>query len=92
MDKSELDDLRLKLEDPGPNEVTFFDRLRAVGGSVGLDENGELVKLLGPVFIDFEASGLWYYRKISRRPGIRTRLFRGRQRGGNGIPRYRILI
>lgn len=58
MDKSELDDLRLKLEDPGPNEVTFFDRLRAVGGSVGLDENGELVKLLGPVFIDFEASGL----------------------------------
>ncbi len=58
MEKSELDNLQTRLEEPGPNEVAFFDRLRAVGGSVGLDENGELVELPGPVFIDFEASGL----------------------------------
>ncbi len=58
MDKEELNDIATILGEPGPNEELFFARRRSLGLGVGLDENGEMVSVGGPVFIDFEASSL----------------------------------
>ena len=58
MDKDERDKLLEALSNPGPDEKTFFAKRRTLGVGVGLDEDGELVHLKGPIFIDFEASSL----------------------------------
>ncbi len=58
MDKEELDKLTKQMGEPGPAEELFFARRRALGLGVGLDENGQIVSMGGPVFIDFEASSL----------------------------------
>ncbi|MBI1495271.1 3'-5' exonuclease [Halocynthiibacter styelae] len=58
MDKDELNEIAKMLGEPGPNEELFFARRRALGLGAGLDENGEIVSVGGPVFIDFEASSL----------------------------------
>lgn len=58
MDEYELDKNTALMGKPGPNEEAFFARRRALGLGRGLDEKGKLLKLSGPVFIDFEASSL----------------------------------
>ena len=58
VDKEEVDKFTKLMGEPGPNEELFFARRRALGLGVGLDENGQMLNMGGPVFIDFEASFL----------------------------------
>lgn len=58
MDNDERDKLLEVLSTPGPDEITFFAKRRMLGVGVGLDEDGKVVQLKGPIFIDFEASSL----------------------------------
>lgn len=58
MDETELDELVSKLASPSQEELAFFEKRRALGLGVGLDDSGKLVAQKTPVFIDFEASSL----------------------------------
>ncbi|WP_298905093.1 exonuclease domain-containing protein [uncultured Aliiroseovarius sp.] len=58
MDENEREKLLEALSNPGPNEESFFAKRRMLGIGTGLDEDGNVVHLQGPVFIDFEASSL----------------------------------
>lgn len=58
MNEKDLDDFVEKMSQPGRHEKAFFERRRALGLGVGLDENGEIVRENGPVFIDFKVSSL----------------------------------
>lgn len=58
MQKRTPDALEDRLSRPGPAEREHFAKLRALCLGAGLDENGNLVQLRGPLFLDFEASSL----------------------------------
>lgn len=58
MDENEREKLLEALSNPGPDEESFFAKRRMLGIGTGLDEDGDVVHLQGPAFIDFEASSL----------------------------------